>query len=235
MYDCNINLIMNSLPIDLIQYCIFDKLDFITQIRFRQLCKWLNRIDIHNMYFHISIKYFYRLSDKILSAYPKIIYLKTSHNEKITNVNYMTNLKILDAYCYSGISDNGIKDINLFELNASENEKITNINHMNNLQILNASGYYCGLDDNGIKNLNLIELHVRNNRKITNVNHMTKLEILDVSGYYCSIDDNGIKDLNLIELNASFNSKIKNVSYMTNLKILNTSYDCGLRLGRYAL
>ena len=155
---------MNSLPIDLIQYCIFDKLDFVTQIRFRQICKRLNRIEIHNMYFHINYKCLDKLSDNMLLNYPKIRYLDATNNKKITNVNYMTNLQILNASWGCGIGDNGIKHLNLIELYASDNLKITNVNHMTNLQILDAF-YNSGINDNGIKNL--INLNTFDNPKIT--------------------------------------------------------------------
>ena len=197
---------MSILSIDLIKYCIFDKLDFVTQIRFRQICKWLNRINIHNMYFHIDNKYLCKLSDKILVNYNKLRYLNAKYNEKITNVNHMTNLQILDASWECGIDDNGIKNLNLIKLNASDNPKITDVNHMTNLQILYAY-WYCGIDDNGIKNINLIKLYASYNSKITNINHMTNLQILHASAN-SGIDDNGIKNLKLIELNASDNPKI---------------------------
>ena len=204
---------MNSLPIDLIQYCIFDKLDFKTQLRFRQICKRLNRVDIHNMCYNIDDEYLDKLSDEILINYPKVKYLDASYNSKITNVNHMTKLQILDIHGMCGIDNNGIKHLNLIELGAFNNRKITNINHMTKLQILDAS-YDCGLDNNSIKDLNLINLDVWNNPKITNVNHMTNLQILNASGYECGLDDNGIKDLNLIKLYNSRNPKItKKMNY----------------------
>ena len=40
-------------------------------------------------------------------------------------VNHMTNLQILIAMYNCGISDEGIKDLNLIKLNAFNNNKIT--------------------------------------------------------------------------------------------------------------
>ena len=44
---------------------------------------------------------------------------------KITNVNHMTNLKILDADGDCGIDNKGISKLNLIELHVAGNEKIT--------------------------------------------------------------------------------------------------------------
>ena len=212
---------MNKLPIDLIQYCIFDKLDFKTQIRFRQICKRLNRIDIHNIHFYVNYKYLRNLSDKVFINYPKVKYFNALGNPKMTNINHMTNLQILDASYNCGLDDNGIKDLNLIELDVSDNPKITNVNHMTNLQILNAS-FNCGIDDNGIKNLNLIELNASDNPKITNINHMTNLKILDASRN-CGINHNNIKNLNLIEIYIYNNQKIKinNLRHINSLQCIN--------------
>jgi len=60
--------------------------------------------------------------------------LYVSYNHKITNVNHMTKLKILDASCGCGIDDDGIEDLNLEYLNAVANPKITSENHMTNLK-----------------------------------------------------------------------------------------------------
>ena len=210
MYSYNINWIMNILPIDLIEYCIFDKLDFLTQIRFRQICKWLNRIKIHNMYYYMNIQYIDRLSNKILINYPEIKYLMVSYNSKVSNINHMTKLQILDASCVyleCGIGDNGIKNLNLIELYAADNKKIKNVNHMTNLKILNAS-WSCGINDVGIKDLNLIKLNAKYNPKITDVNHMTNLKILDASGENCGLNDNGIKNLNNTAIYSIYNKKI---------------------------
>ena len=171
---------MNSLPYDVLQFCILDKLDFLSKIRFRQVCKKFYRLEIWDFY-NIDIQYLYILTDNILMGYPFIRKLNASYNSKITNVNYMTKLQVLHAGNDCGIDDNGIKDLNLIELNAFNNSKITNVNHMTKLQILYARGD-CGIDDNGIKDLNLIKLDSSDNSKITTVNHMTKLQVLNVHG-----------------------------------------------------
>ena len=205
----NIHTIMFiHLPIEIWQ-CILNSLDFKSQIIMRMVCKlFYEKLEIWD-FNNISFIYTEKFTDTILLAYPFIRYLYAARNQMITNVNHLTNLQILRAWGTScGISDNGIKNIDLIFLDVDDNPKITNVNHLTNLQKLWAGGTDCGIDDNGIKNLNLIELHADNNPKITNVNHLTNLQKLWATGY-CGIDDTGIKDLkNLIELHANYNPKI---------------------------
>ena len=125
---------MNNFPIDVLQHYIINQLDFLSQIRFRQICKWFHRLEIHD-FKNIDRKYFNKLSDNILVSYPFIRYLNAFHNPKITNVNYMLALKELNASgCECGIGYDGIKDLNLVKLKACGNPKITNANHMTNLK-----------------------------------------------------------------------------------------------------
>ena len=225
---------MDRFPIDLLQYKVFDKLDFALQIRFRQVCKWFFRLEIHD-FLNIEGKYLEKLTDEILFHYPFIKYLDATNNSKIANVNHLTKLQVLNASRNCGISDNGIKYLNLIELKAYNNHKITDINHLTQLQKLDAS-FDCGIDDDGIKYVNLVELDACFNPKIIDVNHLTKLEKLNASGYCCGIGNNGTKYINLVELNICHNPKITDINHLTKLKILNASgYNCGQRLVRYAL
>lgn len=70
----------------------------------------------------------------------------------MTDINYITNLKILHAtgrFCR--INDNRIRGLtNLTELSAEDNKHIIDINNLVNLRKLNVSGV-CGINDNGIK------------------------------------------------------------------------------------
>lgn len=52
--------------------------------------------------------------------------LFAANNSGITNVNHMSNLKILDASQYCGLNNEGIKDLNLIDLIFQNNTKITN-------------------------------------------------------------------------------------------------------------
>ena len=66
-----------------------------------------------------------------------LIELDASYNLNIKNVNHMTNLSTLHAYHrYCGISNNGLKSLNLRKLFAFGNPKITpdGVKHMNNLK-----------------------------------------------------------------------------------------------------
>lgn len=186
--------------------------DFLSQIRLTQVCSHLHTnlkiTDFHN----ISYEYLNRLNDTILKNYPHIIKLNAGGNLKITDVNHMANLQVLNASWYSGIGDNGIKNLNLVELRVYNNLKITDVNHMTNLQILDASRN-CGISNNGIKDLNLVKLDVSNNPKITDVNHMTNLQIL-YACCKCGISDDGIKNLNLVKLIAWYNPKITKRNFL---------------------
>jgi len=73
---------MDKFPIDVLQYHIFANLDFLSQIRFRQVCKWFYRLEIHDM-FNIDGKYLLKLSDKILSCYPYVKCLNISNNPNV--------------------------------------------------------------------------------------------------------------------------------------------------------
>lgn len=167
---------MNYFPIDILQDYVFSRLDFLSQIRFRQVCSNFHQMEIRDLW-HIDFKYEKRLSDDILMNYQSIISLSAFSNYKITNLNHMNRLKELNASYDCGISDNSIKDINLFVLDADQNPKITNVNHMTNLETLYACGD-SGIGDDGIENINLVTLFALNNPKITNVNHMSNLQQL---------------------------------------------------------
>ena len=68
-----------------------------------------------------------------------LVELNVSSNPKITKINHLKNLKILDASCDSGINDESLIGLDLVELNICNNPKITKINHLKNLKILDAS------------------------------------------------------------------------------------------------
>ena len=80
----------------------------------------------------------------------------------------MKNLKKLYINNICGIDQNGIKGLDLIELDVDNNKKIKDISYMKNLKKLSAIGD-CGIDQNGIMGLNLIELSATNNIKIKDV------------------------------------------------------------------
>lgn len=96
----------------------------------------------------------------------------------LKNYPFIKKLDINNGGGDWSVSDDGIKLLNLIELNAFDNYQITNVNHMSNLRVLIAS-YECNINDDGIKLLtNLVELDASYNSSITNINHLTKLETL---------------------------------------------------------
>ena len=84
-----------------------------------------------------------------------------AYGSAVTNVNQMTKLTYFDA-SYSCINNSGIKNLNLYELDATDNLNITDVNFMASLKILHAGGI-----NYGIKHLQLKELYVFGNKKIT--------------------------------------------------------------------
>src|SRR5690606_8268728 len=95
----------------------------------------LNRETYEKIKIHYLNELSKKITDNILGQkkYYHLISLNLSNNSQITNVNHMTNLKILHASggdC--GIDNKGIGKLNLIELHANGNIKITNVNHMTN-------------------------------------------------------------------------------------------------------
>lgn len=65
-----------------------------------------------------------------------------ANNTKISDVSF-TSLQKLDASgYYCAIDQNGIRGLNLLELNANNNEKIIDVSYMTNLRKLSASNNY---------------------------------------------------------------------------------------------
>ncbi len=116
-----------TLPLE-IWFIIFNECDALSQIRLRQVCRCFNNLQIIDFY-HIDKILCDKLNDRILQTYLHLKYLNAWNNENKTNVNHMTNLKISNASGYCGITDEGIKDLNLVELNAWNNRNIINVNH----------------------------------------------------------------------------------------------------------
>lgn len=104
-----------------------------------------------------------------------------THNTKITNLVYLTNLRTLYVNGDSGIGDVQIRLLtNLTELTANNNKNITDVNHLVNLQILSAE-LDCGIGDKGIASLtNLTKLNTFGNKKIkyTKVHNKTEHKLL---------------------------------------------------------
>jgi hypothetical protein len=107
----------NYLPFD-IYHIIFEYSDFLTKIKIRQIDKYLyTNLYITDMY-NIEEKYLKLLSNDILNCHPFLIKLNASFSDKITDINNLKKLKVLNAnvecYCDSGsficIQENNIYD-----------------------------------------------------------------------------------------------------------------------------
>ena len=83
----------------------------------------------------------------------------------------MKNLKRLKAWGhFCGIDQNGIKGLDLIELDITDNPKITDVSFMKNLKKLIAEGPLCGINNNSIKGLNLCTLNVLSNLNFKDTN-----------------------------------------------------------------
>jgi len=106
--------------IDIYKHYIFDYLDLLSQIRLLATCwTFRNELDMTDMY-NIDDKYKYRLTQTVIDKYINLKKLDISLNPKITNVNHLVELEILNA---SGsrcrMYDTGlVYCINLKDLNA---------------------------------------------------------------------------------------------------------------------
>src|SRR5579872_2480825 len=99
----------------------------------------LNRWTVEN----IKIKYINQshslLSDNILQnkRYSNIIILNAHNCSRVQNLNKFKHLKELNiSGKISGVTNEGIQELDLLSLNISDNQNITVINHLINLQIL---------------------------------------------------------------------------------------------------
>ena len=148
--------------------------------------------------------------------------LNASWNNKIFDINNMSNLKKLIILGLCGINNEGITKLTDLEiLDVSSNNKISNINNLTKLTELNA-GDRCGLTNDGIFNLTDLKiLDVSNNSKITDINQMTKLTELN-AGYKCGLANDGIYNLsNLENLDINYNNQINHISHLTKLTKVN--------------
>ena len=146
---------ITKLYLDLLQI-IFNKLDFLSQIRFRQVCKYFyNDLQVIDFY-NIAYKFTLKLTDDILKNYPNIKLLNSYNNPNIKKVNqFLKNLKILDSSYNSGITYFDLIGLDLSELNVQGNKNIRNINHLKNLKVLNCA-FDSGIRYKDLLGLNLI-------------------------------------------------------------------------------
>jgi hypothetical protein len=123
--------------------------------------------------------------------------INASYSNKLTNINNLQKLEILDAFESSCIYD---QTTHLIKLKISTTEM-------------------CKINDNGIKNLkNLKYLNASNNPNITNINHLVNLETLYATES-CGIGDTGITQLFIPCKDGSVYTKIKYIKSQYNNKI----------------
>ena len=209
---------------------IFDRCDFISQIRLRQICvTTYDNLQMRDFY-HIDETIKSALSDQILMNYHTIEKLDISYNPNITNINHLKCLQLLNA-SYTNISQVGIADLREIISICLTGTEIYDINHLTKLRIVDISGtalYYCGLTSRSINELREIEqLDLRRNYVIKSVNHLKRLKRLNAC--YSALNQAGIADLReLINLDVHDNTTITNVNDLKKLKRLDATNNCGI-------
>ena len=192
-----------------------------TQLNMIQLNKFFrDNLQIWDFY-HMEREHSIKLTSEILMRYPHIKYYNSSFVTMypITDINFMTNLEILDASVHSHINDAGISQLKkIKKLDISWNRNITSINHLTNLVELKAI-CNCGIKNDSIKKLNLQILDMSWNRDITEINHMSNLKELYINGP-CGINDGKLVGLNISKLIANENPRLYDLNHMINLKEL---------------
>ncbi len=197
MYCHKSNKNNNNILYDILYKLIFLCLNFEEKIIFKHVCTKFYQCNIEDLY-NIDIFYTKQLTNDILKKYQHTTQLYLENIHFVTNINYLSKLKILNIH---------------------NNNIINTLAHMTTLNELDISGYYCNIGDPEIKNLCLIELNASENKNIKNLITMTTLKKLNIS-FGCGVDEFGIKDLNLDELIAQENNKITSLNFMTSLKKL---------------
>ena len=106
---------------------VFDKLDIVSQLNFRNACRSFKCFDIIDL-FNVPRKVRWRLDDSIVLQFPKLKHLDAFDNSKITDlsVSKLVNLSTLDASHNPKITDLSVSKLaNLSTLYASGNKEIT--------------------------------------------------------------------------------------------------------------
>lgn len=203
--------------------------NFPTRINLTKVCKFFNEnLQITDLY-TIESKYLKLLTNDILKNYPSVTKLNLTDNPNVTDINHLNKLQILKA---SGrkcaLGNQGIKKLNLKEIDVSYNLHITNLNCFSQLRVLTAKGR-CGLTNQGINKLRDVrDLDLTDNLTINKISHLKKLRVLNAYGTDCAIDDNSLQNLNLHALDVTNNPNVTNINHMNRLKILMANGDCGL-------
>ena len=198
-----------TLNYDLLE-AVFDKCDFLTQIRMRQTTGDAYTIQMTD--FYNNMNYIKRqLNDNIVLLYPHIKKLDANQNT-------------LAIRSKKPITQNAIRNLHsLVDLNVSYNHAITDLNHLSQLRSLSAIGT-C-IDQTAISNLyNLIRLDVSYNSLVYDINHMKQLRALTAYGWCCALSHDGIRELReLTHISFFYNDLIKDLSQLSSIESVSPS------------
>ena len=191
---------------------IFELLDFLSKIRFRQISKYF----LHNLYiydfYNLDNIFIQQLSEEILISNPKIKYLDITGRDTIQNINFLTDLQDLAVShrFKTKFNNYNIKKLKII------NYKISNLKYFTKLENL----YLIGSDiaNSDLDNLNLRKL-VLNNNQVSNINHLTRLKKLSIR-YNSEIKNLNIQNLDLLKLEIESSFGITELNFLTNLRYL---------------
>jgi len=165
------------------------------------------------------------LDDSQISGMTKLEYLVIDCNTKITNLNFLTNLKYLDM-SETLITNDGIRNCTNIEIIRIKGSKITNLNRLTKLKKLDSSN--CVLDKFGINNCTLLEeIELFDVVRIDfDMSCMRNLTRLNASGKRCELANKDIKNCtNLTSLEIWNNKYITDINHLAKLKYLDAGYD----------
>ena len=197
---------------------IFELLDFLSKIRFRQISKYfLNNFYIYDFY-NLGKGYLKKITAEILISYPKIKYLDISKKKQdiCQNINFLTDLQKL---AISRLYKNQISIYNLKKLEIYD-YKIKNLKYFTKLEQLFLRE--SGIADSDLDGLNLRKLAICCDQ-ISNINHMTRLKKLNIFQNY-KIRNSNIQNLNLLELSIQTCPGITDFNFLTNIRYLSFNH-----------
>jgi hypothetical protein len=217
---------MDAFLPDDIYRVIFNLLDFLSQINFKCTSTYFHHnYPITNLYDNVPK---HKLAKEILELYPHATQFDAKFLYKISNLNYLTNLQILNARGHNGwVGNNFISGLtNLTHLDISNNMYITDLSHLCQLRFLMGPKK---LTNQSISTLtNLTTLGIDYNNCIDNLNYLVQLRTLYAN---CNsvITNKGISELtNLTKLSIDCNPHITDINSLCSLRILHAEENCGV-------
>ena len=193
---------------------IFDFLDLIDKLTYRQVSKEFKNFHITDLMSFKNYNYLLLLNETILKQHLHTKKLLAPHNTNITQLNFLVHLQELYLSGSDRSSNCSINELtNLRKLTLSNFPSITDLNTLTKLEVLKIYGSNA-IDNQSIKELNLSEFACSSYLHVTSFTHMTNLKRLSIQGSDCSVKNDDIRGLDLTYLDISFNTSITDLSFL---------------------